>query len=235
MYELTMSGPGKNALGTEMMLRLIDQLKEAAGAPVLLTGAGDSFSAGLNLKEVVTLDNDGMERFLRNLTRVTTALYEYPGPTVAWVNGHAIAGGCVLALCCDHRVCTSNPRAMIGLNEVALGLRFPPTVLSIVRSRIPIHHRETVIMGAGLHGPEDARRLGLVHTLAKDDTAARGRLEALARHPRPAYAGAKKDLCTAVSEVNEAEERHFIEHVLPFWTTPELKQNIRAVLARLGS
>src|SRR4051812_20766858 len=101
MVEITMSGPGKNALGTTMMIFLQEKLREAGGAPVLLTGAGDAFSAGLNLKEVASLDAAGMETFLRRLEALIEALYVYPGPVVALVNGHAIAGGCVLTLCCD--------------------------------------------------------------------------------------------------------------------------------------
>ena len=56
MHEITLSGPGKNALGTATMQFLLDELAKAAGRPVLLTGAGDGFSAGLNLKELAQLD-----------------------------------------------------------------------------------------------------------------------------------------------------------------------------------
>src|SRR5690349_20242178 len=104
MFEITMSGPAKNALGTEMMRHLVDRFEEAAGRPVLLTGAGDAFSAGLNLKEVASLDPKGMEAFLRLLERMTGAIFAYPAPVVALVNGHAIAGGCIVALACDWRV-----------------------------------------------------------------------------------------------------------------------------------
>src|SRR5260370_27283898 len=117
MREIVVRGPGKNALGTEMMGFLLAQLDAAAGKPILLTGEGDAFAAGLNLKEVARLDEAGMARFLEMLERVMCALYLYPGPTVALVNGHAIAGGCVLALCCDRRIACDEPRLKMGLNE----------------------------------------------------------------------------------------------------------------------
>src|SRR5689334_8594507 len=101
MFEITLNGPGKNALGTEMMRWILARLDEAAGRPVLLTGAGDALSAGLHLREVAGLDAAGMLAFLRLLEACMSALYLYPGPTVAAVNGHAIAGGCVLVECCD--------------------------------------------------------------------------------------------------------------------------------------
>ena len=63
-YELTLDAPGKNALSTALMRHIVDEVRSAAGRPILITGAGDTFSAGLNLKEVAGLDCPGMEDFL---------------------------------------------------------------------------------------------------------------------------------------------------------------------------
>src|SRR5215472_2244170 len=131
-YELRLEAPGKNALSTALMRHIVDQVRSAAGRPILITGAGDAFSAGLNLKEVAGLDRPGMEAFLGLLDDVIDALYGHPAPTVACVNGHAIAGGCVVALCCDARVAVDDPRVRIGLTEVPLGLEFPPKILELV-------------------------------------------------------------------------------------------------------
>src|SRR6266567_1568012 len=122
MVELVVEGPGRNALGSAIMARLIEQIEAAGGRPLLVTGAGNAFSAGLNLREVGSLGPDEMAAFLTQLERLFATLYQYPGPTVALVNGHAIAGGCVLALCCDARVAVADPEVKIGLNETALGL-----------------------------------------------------------------------------------------------------------------
>jgi enoyl-CoA hydratase len=233
-FEIVMSGPGKNALGAAMMRFLVDQLREADGRPVLLTGSGDAFSAGLNLKEVASLDGEAMLDFLRLLERCMTALYLYPGPTVALVNGHAIAGGAVLTLCCDVRVATSSPRARIGLNEVALGVRFPPRIMAILRRRLPPQHLEEVILGAGLFAPDAALRLGLIDAVADDAEAlARARLAALAAHPAEAYAASKLDLHgTEAGLCDEAEEERFLRACLPAWTSTALRETIRSILAR---
>src|SRR5262245_30113759 len=111
IYTLTVSGPGKNALSTIVMQSVIRQTQEAAGRPVLVTGASDAFSAGLNLKEVASLDEAGMERFLGLLDDMIDALFDYEGPMVACVNGHAIAGGCVIALCAEVRIAADDPKA----------------------------------------------------------------------------------------------------------------------------
>lgn len=231
MIEVQIEGPGKNALSSAVMGSLLERLRAAGGEPVLLTGAGDAFSAGLNLKEVVGLDAAGMERFLRLLGELTTALFTYPGPTVALVEGHAIAGGCVLALCCDWRVGKRGGAGRIGLNEAALGLRFPGGLLRVLRHQVP--RLDRVVLEAGLHPPERALELGLLDELADDARAvAVARLEALAAHPRAGYAATKRDLRERVAAIDPAEERRFLSEVLPVWTSEEVKARIRAVLKK---
>jgi enoyl-CoA hydratase len=232
MITLTMSAPGKNALSTELMTWLIDRLGEARGEPIFLTGAGDAFSAGLNLKEVASLDAEGMTRFLGTLERMVDALFSYPGPIVAWINGHAIAGGCVVALTCDHRLATAQPKARIGLNEVPLGLRFPPKTWRLVKHRVPPHALDRVVLEGGLYAPETALRLGLVDELVAGEAEARAYAERIAAAPRPAYVAAKRALREGVLDAGPEEERHFREAVLPSWVTPELKARLAAVLAR---
>jgi enoyl-CoA hydratase len=232
MRTITLSGPGKNSLSTELMTDLAQRLEAADGQPVLLTGEGDAFSAGLNLKEVSRLDSTGVERFLRLLDRVCVGLYTHPAPIVALVNGHAIAGGSVLVNCCDYRVAVDNPRARIGLNEVALGLRFPPTVLRICRRRIPQRFHEQVFLGGALHSPTAALALGLIDEVSPDaPTRARAVLEQLAAHPPAAYAATKADLRSDPGSTPEEEQR-FREQVLPIWTSAEVKQRIDAILGR---
>ncbi|MHB8876017.1 MAG: enoyl-CoA hydratase/isomerase family protein [Myxococcaceae bacterium] len=231
MVEITMAGPSKNALGTAMLDFLLGQLDEAAGRAVLLTGAGDAFSAGLDLKELASLDAKGLEAFLRKLEAVVEALYTYSGPTVALVNGHAIAGGCILALACDHQVAAANPKARIGLSEIALGLELPPVALSVVRERVPKRYLNRVLLGAELHDPGAALRLGLVDEVSDQaEQLARARLAALAAHPRPAYAHTKAAL--RGDTVDSVQNERRFQQMLPAWTSDEARRRIAAVLKR---
>lgn len=227
-----LDGPGKNALGTGLMTRTRAALAQAGGAPVLLTGAGGVFSAGLDLKEVASLEPPGMRAFLEGLEALVVDLFHYPGPVVAALPGHAIAGGAVIALCCDHIVATPDPRVRIGLNEVAIGLRFPPATLEVVRHRIPRRHQSTVLLGAGLHSPAEALRLGLVDELAEDAVrTGQARLELLASHPPQAYAASKADLHAGVARIAPPRAAAFMDEVLPLWTSPDLRQRLAAILA----
>lgn len=232
MVEVVLEGPAKNALGTKLLTQVRDAVRAAGGKPLLVSGAGDAFSAGLDLKEIGSLDPAAMERFLALLVETIDGLFRYPGPVVAAVNGHAIAGGAILAAACDHRVGPTDPKARFALNEVALGLRFPPRLQELVRYRVV--HAETVMLGAGMMGAAEALRLGLLDELADDPLAvARQRLAERAAHPPAIYAAAKDDLRRTVRADADAEAR-FVREILPVWAGDELRQKIHAFLARKG-
>lgn len=230
MKTLLLSGPGKNAMSTELMQRTLAAVREAGDAPLFVTGEGDAFSAGLNLKEVASLDEAGLAKFLGVLEELVTALYEHPGPTVAFVNGHAIAGGCVLTLCCDVRVMTPREGVRIGLNEVALGLRFPPRTFKMTQNRVPGPSLSRVLLESTLYNAREAKELGLVDVIGEEGEA-RGRFEALAAHPRAAYAAAKQML-RGTLDVPEEVQQAFVRDVVPTWAAPELKARLRAVLEK---
>ena len=226
---LELDAPPVNALGTELLERIRSELADAADAPILLTGAGRAFSAGLDLAEVASLTPESMVTFLDLLEDVVGALYHHPGPTVAFVDGHAIAGGCVLALCCDVRIGTAGTHRM-GLNEVALGLQLPPRTEVICTRQLPTHARHRVLLGARLHAPDDALALGLLDELA-DRARAESVLDALARHPRDAYVATKRRLRPDTTP-SPATRRTFLDEVVPSWTSDAVKARIRAILDR---
>ena len=234
MLDLVMAGPGKNAMSGTLMEGLLTSIRAAGDQPILLRGDGDSFSAGLDLKEVVSLDRHGMEHFLGTLEALVEALFLHPGPTIACVNGHAITGGCVLALCCDHRVVATGERIRIGLNEVAVGASFPPPALAAATARVPRRHLEEVILGAGLHAPAAAQRLGLVDEIAADPAAvARTHLERFAALPRAAYTDAKTALRGPLMTAARADQARF-DAVVTIWSSPAVKDRLRAALGSRG-
>jgi len=233
MIDIVIEGAGRNALSTVVLTGLRDALRAAGDAPVLLRGAGGCFSAGLNLKEVASLDRPSMERFLSLLEETFEALYLHPAPVVGLVEGHAIAGGAVLALCCDWRVAGDDPKARLGLNEVALGLQFPPKTWSIVNARLPATTRERVLLGAGLHPPAEALALGLVDEVtAEPEARARAVLATLAAHPRQAYAATKRAMRAGVVALSEGAQAAFVAEVVPSWVSDEVRARMLAVLKR---
>jgi len=230
MKTILLSGPGKNSLSTPLMQRMLSEIREAKTEPLFLTGEGDAFSAGLNLKEIAELDAPGMTKFLGTLEDLVKALFEHPAPTVAWVNGHAIAGGCVMTLCCDVRFMTARKGPRIGLNEVALGLRFPPLTFEMTRRRVSAQLLERVLLEAALYDAPTAQRLGLIDELG-EEADARAMLEKLASHPREIYAAAKQAMRGTLEVPGEAQKK-FREETIPYWASPALKERLRSVLKK---
>ena len=140
---------------------------DAPSRPVLFVGEGSAFSAGLDLPTLLRLDPREMGAFVARFDRVFRRVATLPRPTLAVVNGHAVAGGTVLALACDRRIgAATTPRGasyLIGLKESALGLPLPDVAAEIVEASIPPGSaRNEIVFTGNLYSPEEARTLGLL-------------------------------------------------------------------------
>ncbi len=136
MIEATSSGDvaillmahGKaNAMSIEFCQALterFDELGTSAARAVVVTGKGRIFSAGVDLPRLLDGGAPYVREFLPALNRMFATIFSYPKPVVAAVNGHAIAGGCVLACACDRRL-MSNEAGRIGVAELLVGVPFP--------------------------------------------------------------------------------------------------------------
>lgn len=117
------------------VLDLVEAEREGESAMVL-TGEGKFFSNGLNLPELTKLEAPEMARFNKEITRAMGRLVVSPVPTVAALNGHAFAGGAMLALACDYRIMRED-RGWLCLNEVDLGMPIPPPMMALVTAKLP--------------------------------------------------------------------------------------------------
>ncbi|HEX3611929.1 MAG TPA: enoyl-CoA hydratase-related protein [Sporichthyaceae bacterium] len=160
-----------NALDVELLDALtatVHDLERSAVAGVVLTSSGATFSAGVNLRRVLDEGPAYAKDLVRALSEAFVAWFATPLPVVAAVNGHAIAGGCVLAATADRRVAADVPSALIGASEVRVGVPFPAAALEVLRHACG-PAVEAVVLGAGLHSPTAAVELGLLHGLTDPD------------------------------------------------------------------
>ena len=102
----------------------------------MLTGQGKMFSAGVDLIKLRQGGADYIRKFLPSLHKLYEAVFFHPKPVVAAVNGHAIAGGCVLAACADRRI-MARGLGRIGVTELLVGVPFPALAFEIVRPAVP--------------------------------------------------------------------------------------------------
>ncbi|HSD88043.1 MAG TPA: enoyl-CoA hydratase/isomerase family protein, partial [Kofleriaceae bacterium] len=152
---------GKANAMSERLLEAIDAVIEEVddADAIVITGEGKAFSAGLALPELIDLDRDGMLHVIAMLEKAMKRVLSFPRATVAAINGHAIAGGCVLALMCDVRVMAAGN---IGLTEAQLGIGLPSIVVEPLRMRVPASSLGPIALEGRLFAPKEALRVGLV-------------------------------------------------------------------------
>lgn len=225
MAEFVLTGRGPNTMTVESLHDLRQFLQQHRSEAVLVYGAGTAFSAGLDLDAVAA---HGPKEISDAIEAAAEALFLHPAPTVAAVNGHAIAGGCLLVQACDLRIGSTKTAMKMGMPGVALGINYPPKLIRILRYRIPAHTLDRVLLEAEAHDPEQALQLGLLDLLSDDPIAAgRERLAALSRHPRSAYAEAKRALRAEVMQIPEVERTHFESSMAAHWKADTMNANRR--------
>jgi enoyl-CoA hydratase len=128
---------------------------------VILTGSGSSFSAGVDLFRVLKDGPEYGRRFLPVLDGLLRAALTLPKPMVAAINGHAIAGGCILAAACDHRIMTEG-NGRIGIPELAVGVPFPALPLQIMAARVADGPLRDLVFTGRTVTIDEAKTMGLI-------------------------------------------------------------------------
>jgi methylglutaconyl-CoA hydratase len=164
---LTLNRPDKrNALSFQLLDELtgaLDEIEKSEAQVVILTGAGKAFCAGMDLEELKTLtgkSHAGNVADSRKMAQIFRRLYEFPKPTVAAVNGAAIAGGTGLATMCDFTLAV--PEAKFGYTEVRIGF-VPAIVSSILVWQVGHKIARDLLLTGRIFDAAEAYRLGLVN------------------------------------------------------------------------
>jgi enoyl-CoA hydratase len=231
---LALSSGRVNALDVELLEELTTAIRELQGSgagALVVTGAGRVFCAGVDLNRVLQGGADYTDRLIPALSDAFVAMFCYPGPTVAAINGAAIAGGCVLACACDRRLLS--PDAQIGASEVRVGVPFPAAALEVVRYACG-DRAEELLLGGRLYRGADAIANGLAHRVIADDLIEAAVAEAsdLAEISADAYRHTKAQLrAPTLARISEAGD---IDHeVRQLWGADQTRQRIADSVERL--
>jgi enoyl-CoA hydratase len=206
---VTIDRPPANAMSPELLAEgcdLVERIREEPPKAVVLTGGGDFFSGGVDLKLAPRFSPQEQERMVAGINALFAAWYSLWLPVVAAVNGHAVAGGMILALCADHRVGAEGAR--YGLTEVQVGVPYPAAAIGVVSAELTPGAARRLVLGAELIDSQEALALGLLdELLPADQVLARG-LEvasSLAALPADVYADSKRQLRgRTVAEIDAA-------------------------------
>ena len=230
-----------NAIDEPFTQELLDVARQLGADPgvhgVLLASAHPKlFSPGLDLVTLVEYDRPAMERFMRLFAEMVWALYTLPKPVVAAVGGHAVAGGCILALTADYRV-LKRGGVQVGLNEVKVGVPLPWSVALLLRASVPAAALTQVALLGRNFADDEALAVGLADQLADADgfeDFCRARLEEFADKDTASVAITKGYLREGVLREMRGREKEEMGAWLDRWFSETTRERIRQIVAGMG-
>lgn len=186
-----------NAMDAEVFRALDDAFDACADdAAIVVVGRPGMFSAGLNTKVLAGLDAAGLVDLLSAFGRTMLRIWLEPRPVVAAATGHAIAGGTILAMACDHAVAADGDHRW-GLTETTIGFPQPEWILALARGNVRTDRLDDLVLPGRTVGPREAVDVGFADEVAPPDRVldvATARASALAALPRGVYAETKRRL-----------------------------------------
>ena len=232
---LTLNRGKVNPLNGEVVDELLSSLKSIEGDDsvnaVILTGHGKFFSFGFDVPELLTYSKKTFSDFISRFTDLYSYMFLYPKPVIAAINGHAIAGGCMLAITCDHRIMVSE-KAKISLNEIDLGVPVFSAITEILRFCVGSQNAAEILYSGALYAAEGAHALGLVNEIVTPadlmNTAAKSASE-FGRKPGPAFSGIKSLLRRPVLDGISQKENESIQTFIDTWHS----ETARAILSKV--
>jgi enoyl-CoA hydratase len=208
--------------------RELAKLKDESVKAVVVVGSDRVFSAGVDLYRLLEGGAEYVRAFVPRLSSSLLELYRFSKPVIAALNGHAIAGGFLLACCCDRRV-MARDAGKVGLTELPVGVPFPSVPLEVARSVVPTRIFRDLVYGGRLFLADEALQAGLVDEIVDAQSLLDRAVEVaeeLARIPSDAFRLTKQWIQEPVSQRLERSAAHDAE-VLRVWSDPETHAAIR--------
>jgi enoyl-CoA hydratase len=226
--------PPANALAPKLLaegVELIGTLRSDPPGAVVLTGTGDFFSGGMDLKLAPTLSEDEQRGIVSGINRLMYEWYGFPRPLVAAVNVPAVAGGLILALCADRRIAST--AGNYGLTELRVGVPYPAAAMGVVLAELDSRAARRLVLDAELLDGEALLGYGAFDELAAPEEGLERSLAVareLAALPSTAYETVKGQLRRgALEEMRAAVAR---DPMSEEWLGEETPEAARAALDR---
>ena len=227
-----------NAINLELVDELTTNLQKIKQDPgihsIVFSSSNEKFFAiGFDIPELFKLSQEDFKVFYQSYNRLCLDLYSFPKPTIAALTGHAIAGGCILALCCDYRI-ISEGRKLMGLNEIKLGVPVPYPGDCILRQIVGSRNAQEITYTGDFFPSEELLQMGLVDKvvpLKQVISEAIGKAKILGSLPQEAFSMIKHNRI----EIVEAQilknltekENSFLKHWFSTEARGQLKEAIK--------
>ncbi len=223
-----------NALNQAVVDQLRRALKDCERNPevtaIILTGAGKFFSFGFDVPEFLSFSKKQFVDYVISFTDLYRYIFLYPKPIIAALNGHTIAGGCMLALACDYRIMVTG-KSKISLNEITFGASVPIGSAEMLQFWVGNANATTMLFSGAMYSAEEGMELGLVQRVATKEElmdVARKVATDFASKYSPAFVNIKSLLRKHVAEEIAKREQEGIQEFVDIWYS-------KATWANLGN
>lgn len=235
LAEVTFSRGKVNALNEPAVEELRACFHQLADDPevkaIIFTGVGKFFSFGFDIPEFLSYPKTSFTRYVTKLTGLYTDLFTYPKPVIAVLNGHTVAGGCMLALACDHRIMVSG-KAKISLNEITFGASLFAGSVRMLKFAVGEKNAQSVAYSGSMYTAEEAQRIGLVDQVTSEEKLmedARQVARGLAAEDGVAFRSIKHLLRSAAAEEMKRMEESSIREFVDIWYSETTWKKLQAI------
>jgi enoyl-CoA hydratase/carnithine racemase len=227
-----------NALNVPTIRELSDCFdrleKDESVRGVILTGAGKFFSFGFDIPEFLGFTKGSFVDYLTSFTDFYTQVFVFPKPVIAAVNGHVVAGGCMIATACDVRVMATG-KGKISLNEITFGASVFAGCVAMLKHWVGGPNAERILYSGGMYDAEEARRLGLVEEVTPpEDLMARAEEQArrLAGQDAVAFASIKKLIRGPIADEMRRREADAVREFADIWYSEATRKRLERIEIR---
>jgi enoyl-CoA hydratase/carnithine racemase len=222
--------------------QVVDELRDAfknlendsSVRAIILTGTDKFFSFGFDIPGFMDFSPEAFTRFVTNFTSLCTYLFLYPKPIVAAINGHAIAGGCILATTADYRIMVTG-KARISLNEVTFGSSIFAGSVEMLRFSVGQRNAEVMLTTGAMYSAEEAHQMGLIDRVTDGENlmneTERIALEYAAKE-NPAFVSLKNLLRKPVVEEIKSREKGAIREFVKIWYSEKTRACLKKIEIR---
>ena len=228
-----------NALNANMIHLINDELDKVETIQdvhgVILTSSNSKFySIGLDLPELFPLTREEFTNFFQNFSQLCVKILSFPKPVIAVINGHTIAGGCILALACDYRL-VKEGNVKMGLNEIKLGVPVPYIAECILKDLIGIYQTRYVSETGEFFSPEKLLAIGLIDEVVPEDTLqdhAIVKINKIANHSLEAYSKIKEIRNEQILERFEKNNQRTTKEFVKLWYSPIARKRLKEAMTK---
>jgi enoyl-CoA hydratase/carnithine racemase len=198
---------------------------------IILTGQGKFFSFGFDIPEFLSYSKEAFIRYLVKFTSFYTDLFLFEKPVVAALNGHTIAGGCMIATACDCRLMVAG-KARISLNEITFGSSVFAGSVEIMKYQVGAKAAEPILYSGAMYSAEEAKRVGLIDQLCSEESLMEEAVKValdLGGKDGSAFRGIKHLLRRPVADEFVKREKESIREFVDIWYSESTWRNLQEI------